>query len=949
MSKLCDLSIARGHEKISNSASHAYTTPPSANTAMLVTVEEKTVVHLLNHCRFPASAWWMSLKLLGRWRELSAKRYCEKEHGLELALFPRMSTSASAHLMRSLSYCKAAWADVLALYWMVTRSATKSWESPSSSVAKRDFGARDGVTLRWVRHVALTSLLEAQRWEESLHFYRHMLYQRDVPSHVCTGHLVQRLGEVGSWETVCRIFELGLKILESTRSSCSSGEKGEIQKRQAHLVSEFAHASRNEWGTMFSMALDVVCRLCQQPQVAERLFNRACNTSASEPLFRWDGNFLSAVQALPLESARVSMLRRAREAGQLDYFKLVRGLVHHEKWLEAIAVFADAVATKQLTRKEFGHCRLNILHVCNSENIQPVVRRLQELQGKSTDSLKLNDAEVECVFSKLAVAPPVAEYSLAHWSFCLKVFAENYGHLYGGSEVVVAPAELKRRCPNVRMLSLLLRNRMPWFIALRLLEIAFALPELAVEKCPAYENAVKSMNFMVNHAVETLYAQGQHELATDLIIRSSRGRTLHLSARTLECIPLELLESLKENGTITRLTVEDKVLFYFLQTTSDWNRALSIIQKIEYQRAAITSPLARFPASAHCAALKMLQRCSPRAHVWLLSLRYLRHVMSGIQLFDTEGDTNDKSSGRVQCAREPVDVDLNAKVYNITYEVLLNLITDAGICELKEAICLRLVNKVVNYCAGCIPTYMLLPNQMDRLLPRVSAQCKPDTMRIRIRVGLELVMCVVAVLQGHTEEMTNSSSLVARASLSVDAVMFHELQKLLCRVAEHCHHTRESMKAKRCSFRFKNAENPESKCEGLLKDVFPFGLEMNHLWMTSLLLLKYQCHYCGIDNMSHTTVTFTYRICFLSCVQWHAALHATQYLLKQHGHKKERSRKNEIVTPCPVSVDHCSLYCLLFGWEKALSFWCRHFPQRMLCEVSSHPKGLEYCMSCNDW
>ncbi|KEG13867.1 hypothetical protein DQ04_00741110 [Trypanosoma grayi] len=943
LSRMCVSPTMRAAEEHTTVASQSFSSSSMTSTGSSTILEKETIVYLLNHCRFPVDCWWVSLRLLGRWRQLNREQDPARTSEVGPNVFPPgISIASTAHLMRNLSYCNAAWADVLRLYVTATCDATtvtETRDAPSNSeqANRREVASRGA--LRWMRHIALTSLLRAGQWRESLHFYRHMLYQRETPSHVCTGHLVQRLGEVGCWTAVACVFQLNLRLLEASHTRDISGagkNKSTVSSSsssQHALLPTAAQTKSDDWGTMFSMALDAVSRHCQQPRVALQMFDEACKRNADGSLFSWDGNFLSAVQALPSERDRLAVLRRAKAAGQLNYFKLVRGLVHHEKWLEAIAVFAEGLATQQLGRKEIGRCRLGILHASSGDNVQAVVCRLQSLCGRPRDSLHLNDAEVECVLSKVPSASlsaaAAAPHSAAHWRFCLQILSENYASLSHNEGSGVSHKRYER-CPTTRMLSLLLRNPIPWHGALRLLAVSRTLDRYEDGSDTAAECPTLSKALMLNHVVEILHAQGQQQRAADVVTTALRQQKLSPSAKMLEFVPLELLSPSTVGKDRNVLMVSDKVLFYFVQTTENWQRALSIVRLVECQRATMgigaVDPLRALPASVHCGALRMIQRCAARSEAWAISLLYFQHVVSGYHLLD-----GPPQSG-LNPQQQQHDRNMDGVVYSIMYEMLLNLLSGPpGISGLLRGKAhLRLVESVVARSGGRVPTHMLLPNQMDRLLPRFSsASANLPNMEERTRVSIKLVRCIIASLSAPSGGKADAGTSLTPP----EAVMFHELQKLTCRVAEYRRHIQQLRE-----------ENDFSSGCGIVdatgirrKGAQPRALDAGLLWQTSLELLELQCRFCGTRTISHGTLKLVYHTCAMSGGQWRAALLATEYLLQR---KKVEERA--------VSADHCSLYCSLFGWEKALAVWCRHFPQRMLSEVSGCPAGVEYCLNSRE-
>ncbi|RNF10188.1 hypothetical protein TcG_09376 [Trypanosoma cruzi] len=932
LSKMCSASSvadARCEESLPSRLAGA---SPATDAVTHATAESETIAYILRHCRFPVECWWISLNLLERWRLLQSETMSLGSFRKRTSFFPAdISPASCAHLMRNLSYTCVAWVDVLRLYELATRDVA----APEAARRQRETTDRAGdeprasrrVSLRWMRHTALTSLLQANQWKESLHFYRHMLYQGDTPSHVSAGHLVQRLGKAGAWEAVVRIFELHLKLIAATPtySTARQGNDG-AEHLSARVASPTVAPTRvGEWGTMFSMSLDVVGRVCRRPLIAIQMFNEACNRNIDGSLFRWDGNFLSAVQSFPSELDRVNVLRRAHASGQLDQFKIIRGLVHHGKWLEAIAVFADGLATQQLHRRDIGRSRLNILHASSGDSVQAVLYCLQRLTRRPENSLRVNDAEVECVLSKVpsmqSTSSGASFASMAHWRFCLQVLSENYASLATSGGRGVMPGNEGRR-PTQRMVSLLLRHSMPWNVALRIFELSCRLNMAATPYDPAGASSTPSNVLIINRVAHILHAHGQRQRMIEFLDSVLCASPLSPSSELLEFVPLEFFSSNRGVPERKPLMVEDKVLYHFVETTMNWERALTLLRLVEDQRAgAVTGkvkPLQVISASVHCTTLKMLRRCcAAHGELWLHSLRYFQHAVSGLHLLDCHTHPR-------RLAQQHGDTDVNTILYCILYETLLNLLEEPSGASivLREKTCFSLMECVTARCGGRIPTHMLLPNQMDRLLPRLDVG-EPTVPNVeeRTRVSMKLIMCVLVGLLGST----GKEGLKSPHMTPPDAVMFYELQKLVCRVAEYRHYL---MRLHETGQSVSNSASPR-KTAATEKRVVQQPFQMGLLWQTSLELLGCQCRACGVDSMMPGTLKLVYLSCATSGGQWEAALHATQCLLQHPG---------------AVGGEHCAMYCSLFGWERALAVWCRHFPQQMLREVSGHAKGLEYCM-----
>jgi hypothetical protein len=521
-----------------------------ATTAVPANPTIWTIEHLLRCGVFPPAGWVLTLRLLQVWRDeqsnlatMSVEASPSHEgcstgavaaterlgDSSRLSFPPRLSPAAAAQLLHHISLAPPStqrWQDALRLYQCSAAqtymlSERRRMTDPSRVLAA---GASPATTptvsafLKALRHMTLTTLLQAGEWERGLRFYSHALYQRDVPGTVTTGYLVQVLGKAGRWASVVQVYELCVKLLHVQRRQrlCDSPGRAEVPSRA--------------WGTTLSMAMAAALSCPAVPptvlwtMLRQLRQDRADSESSSPlpPLVRLDGNFLSAVQALATADDRTAVLRFAKQEGLLDVFKLIRGLLSKHRWEEALLLFTEAVKATaaptpssrkdarsadagiasgttrdsgaswppvHLSRREIGEARLGFLHSCTIHNVVTVVAVLNRHHATRrgsgdgvTSALALNDQEVECVLSKTLEASEASCTSSRcasdFWQYCLQLLDRNYtpaattspspsSHWRSVAEIDAAP----HRQPTAAALSFLLRHpRLPWHVALQLIE-----------------------------------------------------------------------------------------------------------------------------------------------------------------------------------------------------------------------------------------------------------------------------------------------------------------------------------------------------------------------------------------------------------------------------------------------------------------------------------------------
>ncbi|KPI85072.1 hypothetical protein ABL78_5877 [Leptomonas seymouri] len=477
--------------------------PPSASPTI------QTIEHLLRFGVFPPTGWSVTLALLDSWRREQQKQSITSSHASPSAglqpthtatatspsekasqlFFPAaLQAPAMAQLLHHISLAPPSperWQDALRLYQLCAAQTYTSAKDHhtwtplvGTSGAFANSAPATSAFLKALRHMTITTLLQAGEWERGLYLYYHSLYQRDLPGTVTTGYLVQALGRAEKWAAALQVYELCVKLLHAQR---------EMRLKSDPSRSE---APSRSWGTTLSMAMAAVqccptappTALLAMVQRLERQNGHSDPSSSLPPLVQLDGNFLAAVQALAREEDRVAVLRYAKREGLLDTFKLIRGLLSKHRWEEALLLFTEAMkvtaalpspgpggtagmtasamsATARgkdkswpdahFSRREIGETRLNFLHSSSIHSVSAVVEVLnrhrndsrrrskeQMVGAAARDTLALNDQEVECVLSKTLEVneAAAAESSRAadFWQYCLQLLDHNYASLNSG-------------------------------------------------------------------------------------------------------------------------------------------------------------------------------------------------------------------------------------------------------------------------------------------------------------------------------------------------------------------------------------------------------------------------------------------------------------------------------------------------------------------------------------
>lgn len=1033
--------------------------PPAPTPARDAAVA-RTAEHLLRYAVFPPAGWAVTLQLLHEWRA------APQSLASPPAFPPALGPPAAAQLLHHISLAAPsprAWEEALELYQLCAVQTHRAVDggAPGSSDASAAPPAAAATTafLKALRHMTLTTLLQAGEWARALRFYYHTLYQRDLPGSITTAYLVQQLGRAGQWASVLQVYELCVKLLKAQRQRASTPARSSDE------------AAARQWGTTLSMAMaaaqrspgaspDVLATMLRQllPDGDSAVASSA--RASAPPLVRLDGHFLSAVQALPTEPARLAVLQLAQRGSMLDVFKLIRGLASKQKWEEALLLFEQAMAwapasppgaspSPCLSRREVGEARLHLLHGCTLDSVVPVVAALNRHRrpassptrgsvatpAQSSVRLRLNDREVECVLSKALTltggdgsAPP-SPAALARrqsfWQYCLEVLAANYGT----TAMVRGPSHAPRR-PSPAALSFLLRHpRLPWEVALAvvqrygLLEVPHAETAEPRRLQPVVAPASPTPRALaLAAAVELLRSQGQPAAAERLALHAleveaaERGPGVRadeapLSAALLQTVQYRTLCNLLQTRRGGELPVAAPTLFHVLHESTaggsaarrraaqnsdavffdhPCGRALTVLWLLMLQRRQtepfappamaaevpaslfrVAAPPARsanhvtwlltYPVAIHCEAVRVVQcattpcGCTSAAEQqayarrWAWTLRYLGALathFTELPVSATGVQPEAEAASAAAAARECY--------YGATFEAVLSLLDsvapaagarrsgasalgltcsgaeDGGVPQTPvqrvERLCELLERAVSRY--GCLPpTHMLLPNQLDRLLPplphagaarleasgahAVAPAERLDAQAERCAVAFQLVRLVVAALAQRGP----------RPPVAEPALL-NNLLKLCCRLAEY------------------------DEASGAVTRVSREDVS-GELSRDGVSLMRLQCEQCGLHTVRPGTLSLLYCLCAAAQSRAthnghgaprQAALEATRYLLQRQSP----------TTPRVVLARHCRQYLSLFGWEGALETWYSAFPHEVFSELAHIPQAVEACLSLGE-
>lgn len=991
-----------------------------AATGDAAPVEGRAAAHVLNAGHFPQhpQAAELVAAVLQRWRDLDSTQLRGGSGGPHW-FPPSLSAQAGSRLAYQLSLRDPAahrhgWEEALALYQHVARqhaAATTATSATTTTATATTPAAPTRQNMAAVRHTVLVTLLRACEWGQALRFFEHSLYQKDMPDSVSTGFLLQALGKAGKVDEVTQIYTLCVKLLTAQLARGGAGPAPQLLGQQRQRL-------RKQWGTTLAMAMSSVSE--HQPERVEAMLGELNPVAPSvvalpSPLALLDGNFLAAVQRVPRQEDRQRLLERARRAGLLDYFKLIRGLVSVGRVEEALLVFTEGVAAvpPALARKEVGSSRLLIISGTPYDKAERTLTALHAATKRDCPVLRMNDAEVETLLAKASTIPAGAP-AKAYWDLCQRTMSENYGGFMDGEP-------RPRRRPSLAALSFFMRSpTLPWEAALRMVGSLDGLAKTHAHPRPAdgpgarrrsNHTAVREAQgsggggqvpaevLLLNAASELVYRQGPPGAAAELAMRAMREYGSSPSADFLRrCPAADLRRLLVDDG----VTVDPRVLHHLLREaarggpsadrptattgTPQPPRALQIVSLL-MERAcpdrpawlgsppppptasAASRPAARrpwltaVPASVHCEALVCVRQCVlGAAEQWRLTAAYLgRLALPTAQ----------------QPRRDPrARAELLQSHYNATWEAI---ITMAGLPPADIAACFpeasgngtseakvdtigKALAAATVRCDFLPPAHMLLPNQMDRLLPPPQRAGAPTA----LESGAEATACY--------ERCCATQCLIVfafqlaerryeRPAAAVEPVVLHGLLKLCCRVGEYAAALLPEQRT-RLEERLRGLGCPSS-----LADL-------------AAQLLDWQAKHNGARAVSPQSLSLLYALCAIAGGKAEGgrgsnsgsdsggggaiALAATEKLLavaSESAAARPRSRDCRAAEASlapdfarhrqrrgdgPVLASHYAQFSRRFGWELGLRVWYESFPKEVLLGVAHSPAALNYCLSLSE-
>lgn len=375
------------------------------------------------------------------------------------------------------------------------------------------------------------------------------------------------------------------------------------------------------------------------------------------------------------------------------------------------------------------------------------------------------------------------------------------------------------------------------------------------------------------------------------------------------------------------------------------------------KRTATASWLMCAPGSVHCEVFKLVfaatgSDCAAR---WGLTVAYLRQLS-----FYRPDKGSDRRSQRQPTAAEAFNSDGAVRYYSAAYEAVLNLLAvpaadtanaqhvargndvtvatpSSHLPDMPATSSQKLsflfdvleLTVVRHRCSP--PTHMLLPNQLDRLLPRQTTHSAPVCgveLTERVAVAHQLILFAVETLKQRV---------AVEGREAAEPAMLHNLLKLCCRVAEF-----EAFTGERRSGR----------------DLFRGALRHTPLSTIACELLHLHAVWCGRGTLRNHSLPLLYQLCAAEggTSQWVQALKATASLVGPTGPEEAKEQASTsrgggrhsqpamgVVTP-----SHYRLFQSLFGWERGLLFWYRHLPRVVLANVSHHPHAVDLCLAADD-
>lgn len=608
------------------------------------------------------------------------------------------------------------------------------------------------------------------------------------------------------------------------------------------------------------------------------------------PLTFLDGNFIQSIERLSKTESTL-LLHEVQQNCLIDPYKIIRGLVSQKRWLDAIQTLTSSVSalkgnrSEWFSRPDIGRARLAILHASSSHNVHRVVDCLNATK-KQGRPFSLNDSEIECVLSK-----SLEDQTSSFWKYCLLVFNANYA----------SKAEYQRpRIPSTAVTSLLFRSKeLPWETALQIFK-KFVVTEEDFN-CNAAQKT--SFSVVVDSLVQLLYHQQQRSEA-DRIISHLQGISL----------PSVFLLNASEETLRIRITasnMDSRVLFHVLSSSRKQQVARALYCVNLYMIAVAgfgflgiqrpSSKVTNFkwvsavPASVHIGVLRCIRRSpEPQEVQFEMISSYMEHIL---------------------CPHASSRPDLKQRetIYCTVYEALL-IYLDFTLDSRRADFFSDALRRVFKRHGAFPPFHMFLPNQIDRLLPRMEYANlgDPDSVMQRIFFMKNFVVLVAESLAKVNDDATSK-------------VVLNSALKMCCRVAEY---------------------EKKFKLLGINQAGFYLQSDGISLSTCAVSIAEKEAELFG-PCISSSSLVLLYKTLALASFEppdVEAALRITKKISGVDGRNTQSYFKGRGVQGC-LRSHHYEMFQKCFGWEMGLDFWYRQFPQDVLKRVAQNADAIDHCLN----
>eukprot|EP00796_Vickermania_ingenoplastis_P009703 gene9704-6800_t len=832
--------------------------------------ELEAIQCILNHYSFPPAHWDLCLDFYVRYITLKQTVGTTRKKSLwHISLNCHAYQEIIFHLTQQKNVPNS-WVSSLQLYRALL---LKSWNSEKKGLMS-------------TRHHVLTTMLNNQRWIEALQMYYHIMHQKEFCRPSTTGFLVWRLGQTGRWTDVLRIYSISSRYLARAIVKLPVNEVRQQQRK---------------WGTVISMMMDALSQ--HRKEYVEHIVNDIISHKDKLELRSFvllDGNFIRAVERLDI-SMRDKLLELANKHSLLDHYRVIRGLISQKRWLDALHTFCSVMKRSyghheciSISKREIGQTRLGLLHAANDLNVERVAKSINSVRDYG--SCLLNDAEIECIFSKALQGK-----NKSFWMYCLILFDSMFVHQ-------------KTRSPSSEMVSLMLRNKsLPWIEGLRVFSVFLRAGKDGSNNFQS-QSKPRAMNvsIVLDALSQLLYRQNAREAADNLIQRFSNAK-ISVPAAFLLFSSEEALQRVILTGCMVHPSVWHHILHEHRSDDDKIPRpllCLSLYMQARCGQGFLENKksfnngfqwLVEVPSSVHVEVI----RCIERSKICTsLKADLLKRYLLVLACPSSTELPPDDSRNSLYCATyEVIVVFANtmlkyAKSVDNDYELFLR--------EILELV-------IVRY--SCLPPFfMFLPNQLDRLAPRNENWARSSEARLRSHCSV----CVCLI----TSIVTKKASFHLYRLAEINPVI-HGLLILCLRTCEMATFKKQP--------KLPPWATNQQTClaEQALKIVL-WESELKTYASPSSLFLFFKI-------VRHTSQRGDL---------WKEALKCASVTLSETlAPPLNDDRDNRKTSGERMSSAHYKLFQQAFGWEIGLAVWYRYFPHDVLKNVAKNNKAIDYCLS----